>query len=217
MNMADEFKFTWDTLSICFPEWREGIKNETFNQEFPSNPNFSNACIQFSYNNDYGIEVRLNQPISKWIQAAPEEIRNPILRMHSDLSHKLYQEIMKDLHVSMPTIDRWREYVAKNTNGIWEGHLQNHIDFEKESFGVKLWDYYKLYINNDSKDNSPTGILQKIQKLPLDSLNEKWQRYAKLAKNSYKEAIIGKDFAECVRNADEIYRIADELKALKFY
>jgi len=223
--MVNEYKFTWERMSLSFPENKEDMNRIAmeFDQYYPQSPDFSNNQISFAYKEEYGIQMHLNQIIEPWIETASKDIKAPILRMYSDLSHKLYNETIKELDASFEVLEGWRKFIAKNDKGYWEGNLQNQIDFRNGRNIITLGDYYKFYINSNCKDNCPTDILHKIQKLPKDSLNEKWKKYYELSENVSKgidrntsNEIIGDNFAECIKNADIIYKMADELKKLKF-
>jgi hypothetical protein len=216
--MDNDFKFTWSRMSLCFPEHKEDMNRigMKFNPYYPESPKFMNDNISFAYKKDYGVQMFLNQPIEHWLQIAPEEVRLAVEKMHSDLSHKLYEETIKDLNSSFDIFEGWRKFITKNKNGVWEGNLKDHIDFQNSGGMIGLYDYYRFYINGDSKNNCPLDRLNKIGKLPKDSLNEKWKVYSKLAEKVSKEEIIGKDLVECVKNADDIYKRADELRDLKF-
>jgi len=223
--MDNDFKFTWSRMSLCFPENKKDLDSigMQFNIYYPKSPDFSEGQISFAYKKDYGVQMFLNQTIEPWLETAPEDIRKIILKTHSDLSHKLYGETLKELDVSFDILEGWRKFVSKYAEGGWVGHLSNHLDFQNKGNMITLGDYYKFYVNSDSKNNSPTDILHKIGKLPENSLNEKWKKYFELSKNiegrenkNSTGEIIGKDFAECIKNADEIYKIADELRDLKF-
>jgi hypothetical protein len=223
--MDNDFNFTWSRMNLCFPENKKDLDSigMQFDIHYPQTPDFSKGQISFAYKKDYGVQMFINQTIEPWLETAPEETKKAISKMHSDLSHKLYENTIKELDVSFDILEGWRKFVSKYAEGGWVGHLQNHIDFKNEGSIISLGDYYKFYINSDSKNNSPTDILHKIQKLPEDSLNDKWKKYFKLTENvsrredkNMANEIIGKDLAECVKNADEIYKIADELRDLKF-
>jgi hypothetical protein len=221
--MANEFKFTWSRIGLCFPEWKIDMKQTEFDHYFPSIPDFSGGQISFRYKDDYGIQVHLNQIIEPWLEIAPEKVKTAVSKMHSDLSHKLHAEVVKDLDSSINILESWRKFVNRREKGDWVGNLQNTLDFSNQNDEITLGDYYRFYINSESKNNCPTDILHKINKLPEDSLNEKWRKYTTLArivlKRPYKNQsneITGQTFLECVANANEIYKIADELKELKF-
>ena len=94
--------------------------------------------------------------------------------------------------------------------------MQDHIDFT-DSGEIGLYDYYHFYLVNGVKRNHPTEVLSEIGKLPKDSLNEKWKEYYAISEMVNEDnQITGKTLTECIQNADKIYKIADELKKLKF-
>jgi len=221
--MSDEFKFTWERMNLCFPEWKRDMTEVKFNNYFPKSPDFSGEQVSFAYKKEYGVQMFLNQTIPVWIKETSKEECVMIERMYLDLSYKLYNETVMELDGSFKIIEGWRQFIAKHDGNKWIGNLSDHLDFKNEGKLITLGDYYKFYINSDYKNNSPTDILHKIQKLPADSLNEKWKKYAELTENISKginkdnsNEITGSSLAECISNADEIYKFASELKELKF-
>jgi hypothetical protein len=215
--MDEDFKFTWETMSLCFPEWKANLlKTDKFENYFAKHPDFSNNQINFQYKGDYGIQIFLNQKMPDWTPKE-SEVYKMLSKMNLESSKRLYEKTLGELDESFDILESWRKFVVKYNGKEWEGNLSNHLDFENEGNTVSLWDYYRFYNNSDCKDNSPTGILRKIKKLPRDSLNETWKKYAELAKDTSKNAITGRTLGECIKNADEIYKIAQELKALNLY
>jgi hypothetical protein len=221
--MDDCFKFTWLRMSLCFPEWKEDMLESDFSCCFPKSPNFSSEQISFAYKNEYGIQMFLNQTIPLWIKNASEKEYAMIEKMHSDLSHKLYNEFIKELDSSFETLEGWRKSISKHNGRAWEGNLSNHLDFKNENNTITLGDYYKFYINSDRKNNSPTDILHKIGKLPKDSLNKTWKKYTEFVENVQRREnknttnkITGRNLTECIKNADTIYKMASELEQLEF-
>src|SRR3989304_12900 len=219
--------FTWDRIAVCFPEWATDLK--TGKKEmipwkgFPQNPKFNNGTIDFLYKNDYGIQIFLGQSIPGWIPEEKTRVNGkPIKQYYEGLSRQVYREVVSQLDLSFDILESWRHYVKKYDGREWRGHLQDHIDFEKSHDGVVLWDYFNLddFERSTGHSESPTDRIVKILKLPRNALNEKWLKYAELSVfveenpgESTTNKIVGSSIYECVKRADEIYKMVEELKS----
>jgi hypothetical protein len=211
--MSNEDEFTWSRISLTFPEWKEDMSDKQYKMCFPRLPKFFEEKINLDLN-DYGLEITLNQNVPKWAYKNEQKM---LKKIYKDLSKKVLEDVSSEFKKSLSTIEGWRHLIAKYDKGDWIGNLQNHLDFVQEYNKVSLYDYYRFNLNSETKNNRPTDILQKIKKLPEDSLNEKWKEYYKLTEFiGEKNKIEGKTLAECISNADKIYMIAPILKELKF-
>jgi len=208
-------KFTWSSLNLYFPEWSKNMSENERRLYLPEEVQLNkDGKINATYRNSYLLEIYLNQEIPKWMSAKGREM---VERMYKDLSQKVYEDVVKQLDSSYEIFEKWRDFVMKlNRYVFWTGNLQDRLGFENVNNEVFLYDCYRFYTNHESEMNRPTEVLKKVSELPKDSLNEKWMKYYNLNEKIDDGKIIGKDLNECIKNADEIYRIAEELKALDF-
>lgn len=212
--MGNEDEFTWSNISLGFPEWSDQMSEKTLKSCFPALPQFSNNKINATYKDSYLLEMHLNQNIPKWAFKKEQKMLETI---YWELSKKVYNEVTEELDKSFETLESWRKFIQKNDGNRWIGNLQDHLDFVQEYNKVSLYDYYRFNLNSETKNNCPTDILQKIKKLPKDSLNEKWKEYYQLTEFiGEKNEIKGETLAECISNANKIYIIAPRLKELRF-
>lgn len=211
--------FTWSKINLHFPECRTdptGIE-ESFWKEFLQKPEFRKDYIRVLFG-DYGLSIHLNQKIPNWVG---EKEKRGVEKIYANLSKEIYREVADELTKSYEIFESWREFVQKwDAKNGWVGNLQNNIKFTNFGTGVSHGDYYTNYPNSSIKLNSPTSVLNRIGNLPKDSLNETWKKYQNLSKNVFYggenrcNSITGKTLTDCIQNADEIYKIAPELKKL---
>ena len=211
-------EFNWKNMTICFPEFFSGIDSNGY----PDQPRFMERKIEFRLNKEYGIELYLNQEIPKWIKGINEIDQETIKNKYKELSEKVYEDVSFDLNQSLEIFENWRNFILKfDKSKGWIGNLQSHIEFSNELNQVYYPDYYSYYLKE--KSLSPTDVLLRINKIPQEGLNHTWKRYWDISKDVFSRNgnescnfIKGKNLIECIRNADNIYKVAPEIKSLDF-
>ena len=207
--------FDWSRISFWFPEFdpTEACKPK-------HSPECKNGVINFSMENKYGGQIFLNQETPQWISDNQHSSENQQLALiYRGLCGEVYQQVLNELTESMPIFKKWRTFISKFNGREWVGQLQNNLSFGNSSGGVNMGDYYSFY--NVSESEHPTDKLHLIGKLPKKLLNEQGKKYHRIAQNVFKtpkgrsNLISGKNLIDCIKNADEIYTIANELKQLE--
>jgi len=209
--------FDWSRIGFWFPEFD---KDGAFIPE--PNPRYNNGVINFSMENGYGGQIFLNQEIPKWIEDNKGLINKDKLNKYfENNSKKIYHRVLNELTEALPIFEKWRKFISKHNGREWVGNLQNNLGFENTHGGVNMGDYYTFYINSQNPEH-PTGRLFLIGKTPSELLNKEALEYHRMSKNVTKggkmmsNLISGKSLIDCIRNADEIYEVADELRDIEF-
>ena len=86
-----EGSFSWDRMSICFPEWflipGTNDKDEGYVRIFPKAPLFTNGKIDFLFENEYGVQIFLENSIPDWItKTAADRICAPVKKIYDDFT-----------------------------------------------------------------------------------------------------------------------------------
>lgn len=218
--------FDWSAISLGFPEWandENGKREESLWKDFPSSPNFRNGSVQFLWKEDYGISLHFT-PIPSWLSNEAIIGGKPLEVFYRESSRELQEKVLEDLENSFEIFESWRErgLIQRYINNEHKGRITNHLDFKKECGDISLFDYYNLETKMNEYSISPTDKIIKIGRLPRESLNSQWSKYAELSKIVRGNAnpgscnsIIGSTISECVERADKVYSLAPELRGLK--
>jgi len=220
-------ELNWERVLLLFPEFdinpetgKKGVIWDGYEKE----TNFGKNPINFLFRKEYGVQLFLEK-IPDWIPLEDAKVGGLSLRgYYNQLGKKIYDGVLAELNESFETLEFWRGFVKKydKTKGKWVGSLSDHLEFVKKNSQVMLWDYYHLNPKGDEKFNSPTSRLVEIEKIPKWITNKSLSKYRDLAEyvvesespNSCNE-IIGGSISECVKRANEIYQVAQELGELE--
>lgn len=220
--------FRWKRINLLFPEYYSGpsvYDKEDFDRDYPLEPKFlENGTISSRFNNEYGIQIFLNNKIPDWIQKLDKVDDGQLKRVKNNYfseSKIVYEKVMGDLTSLSRVFEDWRSFVSRYSKDKgWVGNLQNHIQFYDYGSDVHLGDYYNFFPDNPTYNFAPTDVLLKIGKIPKEGLNSEWEKYHLLSNNVSKggknksNTITGNNLVECIKNADLIYKSTPELKEI---
>jgi len=212
-------RFDWQRVNVYFPEWStnsNGAKKEIYWENFTGGGNLPYWRIDFLLR-EYGVELVL-PAIPKWLDFDETKVGEKSLKdFYKELSHSVHMSVVNELEGSFGILESWRKFVKRYNGREWVGNLADHLEFRREGERVCLFDYYSF-----GDGDRLTDKLVRIGNLPEHSLNDAWLNYLRLVQNIFSSdrkgtinSIVGLSISDCVKKADEIYQVADQLRDLK--
>ena len=212
-----EEEFSWHHMNLYFPEYsKEPLHQEELFEDFSKGePTYSNGAALFRTDNDYMIGLYFKDKIPSWAN------NSEINQKYSGLSKKVFSEVLEEVEKSMEILESWRPFLKKfDDKRGWEGNLQSTLYFEKLHSKTKFSDYFHLFSNPSTPLKHPMEIFSKINKIPLEMLNDEFKTYHHLGENIYtwegKTAyLVDESISGALKKANEIYSLKDKLLEIR--
>ena len=196
---------------MYFPEWADREDNNSFFENFKLS--FMNGRINFLWKDKYGVEMHVDS-IPSWLPSKGVSVGDVSLNdFYKRITEEAHSAFLAEAESAFEIFESWREkgLIQRYVNNEWRGHIQNNIQFKKSHGDVEMFDYYH------PGEDSPVKKLSEIEDIPSNFLNKKYLKYQKLSSvirgGSINRcgSINGKNFYDCVKNADKVYSLASVL------
>ena len=206
--------FDWRRVNLYFPEWgnRNGVRDEFAWKNF-DNSSTKDESILFLWKDKYGVGMFFDR-IPEWLCSKDVNVEGISLKdFYQGISEEARDSFLKEAEDSFEVLESWRKkgMIKKYVNKEWQGDIQNHLEFQRISDKVEMFDYY------NSREDSPVEKLAKVREISSEFLNSEYLKYKELSSvisggsSGRCGSIYGNDFSDCVKNADKVYSLASIL------